>query len=342
MKKIIALLLALIMVFGLVACAAKEAAPAEKEEAPAAAPEKEEAPAEDKEEEAPAEEAAPAEGLKVAISVAEYNDWNKLYEAVIAQKCDEWGWTYEIFDAKQDASTQIDQVNSIIAQGFDAMTIQAVDNAALAPVVGQAADNGVIVVDHYGFADELGISEKIYKVLFGQKEAGILQAEEYIKLGGDTPTVDNGNNGNNGNNGSNVPATDPSFSTTAGTVVKAAKVNLRKEPGTKYEKSGTVSKGDRVVITETAKVGSATWGKTEKGWIHMYYVKLDSKPLPEGATYKIVTVNGLNIRAGAGVNYDKVGTYRKGEVIVVYELTKVGDKDWGRTDKGWISLEYTK
>ena len=189
MKKIIALLLALIMVFGLVACAAKEAAPAEKEEAPAAAPEKEEAPAEDKEEEAPAEEAAPAEGLKVAISAAEYNDWNKLYEAVIAQKCDEWGWTYEIFDAKQDASTQIDQVNSIIAQGFDAMTIQAVDNAALAPVVGQAADNGVIVVDHYGFADELGISDKIYKVLFGQKEAGILQAEEYIKLGGESGKV---------------------------------------------------------------------------------------------------------------------------------------------------------
>ena len=190
MKKIIALLLALIMVFGLVACAAKEeATPAEKEEAPAAAPEKEEAPAEDKEEEAPAEEAAPAEGLKVAISVAEYNDWNKLYEAVIAQKCDEWGWTYEIFDAKQDASTQIDQVNSIIAQGFDAMTIQAVDNAALAPVVGQAADNGVIVVDHYGFADELGISEKIYKVLFGQKESGILQAEEYIKLGGESGKV---------------------------------------------------------------------------------------------------------------------------------------------------------
>ena len=162
---------------------------------------------------------------------------------------------------------------------------------------------------------------------------------DYIKLGGDTPTVDLGNNDNNSNK---VPSTDPNFTTTAGTVIKAAKVNLRKQPGTKYEKSGTVSKGDRVVITETVKVGSATWGKTEKGWIHMYYVKLDTKPLAEGATYKIVTVDGLNIRAGAGVNYDKMGSYRKGEVIVVYELTKVGDKDWGRTDRGWISMEYTK
>ena len=170
MKKLIALLLALVMIVGLVACGAKEEA---------AAPAETKAP----------DAAAPAEGFKVAISLAEYNEWNKLYEAVIAQKCEEWGWTYEIFDAKQDPATQIDQVNSIVAQGFNAMTIQAADNAALAPAVGAAADAGVIVVDHYGFADELGISDKIYKVLFGQKESGILEAEEYIKACGEEGKV---------------------------------------------------------------------------------------------------------------------------------------------------------
>ena len=145
MKKIIALLLAMIMVLALAACAAKtEPAQAETTAETTAAAETTET----------TETAAPADGFKVAISLAEYNEWNKLYEAVIKEKCDEWGWTYEIFDSKQDASTQIDQVNSIIAQGFNAMTIQAVDNAALAPVVGQAADNGIIVVDHYGFADD--------------------------------------------------------------------------------------------------------------------------------------------------------------------------------------------
>ena len=181
MKKLIALLLALVMIVGLVACGAKEeaAAPAETKAPEAAAPAETKAP----------DAAAPAEGFKVAISLAEYNEWNKLYEAVIAQKCEEWGWTYEIFDAKQDAATQIDQVNSIVAQGFDAMTIQAADNAALAPAVGAAADAGVIVVDHYGFADELGISDKIYKVLFGQKESGILEAEEYIKACGEEGKV---------------------------------------------------------------------------------------------------------------------------------------------------------
>ncbi len=59
MKKLLALLLALLMVFSMVACGAKEEAPAPEAEAPAA----EEAPAEEAPaEEAPAEEAAPAEG----------------------------------------------------------------------------------------------------------------------------------------------------------------------------------------------------------------------------------------------------------------------------------------
>ena len=167
MKKLIALLLVLVIGIGLVACGA---APAGNDGTAGT-------------------DGAAAEGKKVAISLAEYNEWNKNYEKVIAEKCEEWGWTYEIFDAKQDANTQIDQVRSIISQGFDAMTIQAADNAALAPVVGEAADAGIIVVDHYGFADELGISDKIYKVLFGQKESGILEAEEYIKLCGEEGKV---------------------------------------------------------------------------------------------------------------------------------------------------------
>ena len=168
MKKLIALLLVLVMAIGMVACGGNADAPAGN---------------------AGGNADAPKEGLKVAISVAEYNEWNKLYEAVIKEKCEAWGWTYEIFDSKQDANTQIDQVRSIIAQGFDAMTIQACDMAALAPVVGEAADAGIIVVDHYGFTNDQVPNDKIYQVLFGQKEAGILQAEEYIKAAGETGKV---------------------------------------------------------------------------------------------------------------------------------------------------------
>ena len=157
MKKIIALLLILAIGVTLIACGPKDEPKDEK--------------------------------FKVAISVAEYNEWNKLYEAVIKEKCEAWGWEYQIFDSKQDANTQIDQVRSIINQGFDAMTIQAADMAALAPVVTEAAEKGIIVVDHYGFTEEQVAADKIYKVLFGQKESGVLEAEEYIKLNGDSGKV---------------------------------------------------------------------------------------------------------------------------------------------------------
>lgn len=155
MKKIVALLLVLALGIGLVACGAK------KDDGK----------------------------FKVAISLSEYNEWNKLYEAVIKEKCEAWGWEYTIFDAKQDANTQIDHVRSIISQGFDAMTIQAADMAALAPVVAEAAEAGIIVVDHYGFTNEQVATEKIYQVLFGQKEAGKLQAEKYVELNGTSGKV---------------------------------------------------------------------------------------------------------------------------------------------------------
>lgn len=127
--------------------------------------------------------------FKVAIVLAEYNEWNKNYEKKVVEKCEAWGWTYQIFDAKQDANTQIDHVRSVINQGFNAMTIQAVDMAALAPVVKEAAEAGVIVVDHYGFTEDQVPGDLIYQNLFDQKGAGKLQAEEYIKANGETGKV---------------------------------------------------------------------------------------------------------------------------------------------------------
>ena len=129
------------------------------------------------------------DGFKVAIVLAEYNEWNKNYEKKVIEKCNAWGWEYQIFDAKQDANTQIDHVRSIINQGFDALTIQAVDMAALAPVVKEAAEAGVIVVDHYGFTEEQVPGNLIYQNLFDQKGAGKLQAEEFIKINGESGKV---------------------------------------------------------------------------------------------------------------------------------------------------------
>jgi len=126
-----------------------------------------------------------------------------------------------------------------------------------------------------------------------------------------------------------------------GSIVKTTELRVRAGAGTNYEKVGTLKKGERVVILETAKVGNATWGRIEKGWIHMYYVQLDGAEVPSGTISRTVTTE-LRIRAGAGTKYDKVGTYQKGEVVLIYETTTVNGFLWGRTDKGWISMEYVK
>lgn len=182
MKKVFVLILCLVMALSSFACTAK--APAATEEVVAA-------PEATAVEEAATEPAAAAESkpLKVGIIVAEYNEWNHLYYAEIENKCKEFGWTSEVFDAGQDVNQQINLVNTCVAQGFNAITIQPADNAALAPAMKKAAEAGLIVVSHYDMDPALGINDLIYQVLFGQKASGVLEAEEYVKAAGDSGKV---------------------------------------------------------------------------------------------------------------------------------------------------------
>lgn len=52
---------------------------------------------------------------------------------------------------------------------------------------------------------------------------------------------------------------------------------------------------------------------------------------------KIIANGGLNIRAGASVNYNRVGGYTKNFIVTILAESN----GWGKTDKGWISLVYT-
>ena len=58
-----------------------------------------------------------------------------------------------------------------------------------------------------------------------------------------------------------------------------------------------------------------------------------------GAT---VTAYRLNIRKEPGKAREKVGSYKRGEVVSVTEQRPVGNAVWGKTKKGWIHLGYTK
>lgn len=135
------------------------------------------------------QKAAGSGQVRVADIVAEYNEWNHLYYDQMKKMADEWGWHTEVFDSAQDVNNQINMVNSAVAQGFDFIVIQPVDNAALGPSLEKAVDAGVTVISHYDYDPNSTTGRKIYQVLFGQKEAGVLQAEEYVKLAGTSGNV---------------------------------------------------------------------------------------------------------------------------------------------------------
>lgn len=131
-------------------------------------------------------------------------------------------------------------------------------------------------------------------------------------------------------------------------------LNIRKEASTTSAKVGAYAKGDVVTILEV-KNG---WGRTNKGWIKMEYVNTtgnatnsntnnntntntgNSNITSNGSTtvqFKgVVKASELNIRSSASTSGTRLGSYSYGDRVVFYE--KSGN--WGRTEKGWISLDY--
>lgn len=98
--------------------------------------------------------------------------------------------------------------------------------------------------------------------------------------------------------------------------------------------------------TEAVKVKRASYGEE-------YYKQFAtgkqsiSTPAPAAGftPYKVrVTASALNVRAGAGVEFNKVGCLGKGEIYTIVEEKMNGSTKWGKlkSGAGWISLAYTK
>ncbi|MCI7638319.1 MAG: SH3 domain-containing protein [Clostridiales bacterium] len=166
-----------------------------------------------------------------------------------------------------------------------------------------------------------------------------------MPTGGDSSTPAGGNT-----------ATEPTAGNTDTMSVKGVvtvnNLNIRSEASQDGKVQGSYNKGDVVTILET-KNG---WGRTNKGWVKMEYVNTSgtttntpsdntsnnntTASTGNGSTTVqfrgIVTAKQLNIRASATKDSDSVGSYSYGARVEILE--KSGD--WGRTSKGWISLNY--
>lgn len=127
-------------------------------------------------------------------------------------------------------------------------------------------------------------------------------------------------------------------------IVNTNTLNIRASASTSAERVGSYTYGDRITILET----SNGWGRTDKGWVSMNYVTLQQNNAGgntgagtgTGTGNATVTGNAVNIRSGAGTNYPTVGSVSKGTSLNILETTTVAGTQWGRTDKGWICMDY--
>lgn len=168
-----------------------------------------------------------------------------------------------------------------------------------------------------------------------------------------TPASSNETNTSGGNTTSNETST----SGVKG-VISGNGVNIRSEGSTSGTIQGSYNKGDVITILEQ-KNG---WGRTDKGWVKMDYVTLNSSTgnnttssgssttgnnnttssgiSGNGSTTVvakgIVKVNELNLRATSSTNGDPLGSLKYGDRVEILEK----DGSWGRTSKGWIHMDY--
>ena len=125
-----------------------------------------------------------------------------------------------------------------------------------------------------------------------------------------------------------------------GTVVNTATQNVRSEPD--GEIVDKLMNGDRVAIFEKKMVNDRLWGKIRQGWVCLRtYIRLDDAgELTTGEDTMKVTASCLNVRAGAGTEYQVVGQLFRGMEVEVIQRVVVNGTAWALTADGWVCMNY--
>lgn len=123
-----------------------------------------------------------------------------------------------------------------------------------------------------------------------------------------------------------------------------AKLNVRKGPGTKYAKMGTLSKGAKVeVITKLPSDWYKIKYKGTYGYVLGKYVKLNIPQQDEKVIATGKTTAQLNVRKGSSTKYAKIGSLSKGaKVEIVSKLSNGWYKIKYNGTYGYVSGAYVK
>ncbi|MEO1780169.1 MAG: D-xylose ABC transporter substrate-binding protein [Pseudomonadota bacterium] len=119
-----------------------------------------------------------AQDITVGVSWSNFQEerW-KTDEAAIKAALDAAGAAYVSADAQSSSAKQLSDIESLIAQGVDALIILAQDASAIGPAVQAAADEEIPVVAY----DRLIEDERAYYLTFDNVEVGRMQARAVLE-----------------------------------------------------------------------------------------------------------------------------------------------------------------
>lgn len=123
--------------------------------------------------------AALAEGKKIGVSWAQFQEerW-KIDEAAMKAAIEAAGNEYVSADAQSSAEKQLSDVDALIAQGVDALIINAWDKDAIGPAIEKAAAEGIPVVGY----DRLIEDDRTFYLTFDNVGVGRIIAQEVFKV----------------------------------------------------------------------------------------------------------------------------------------------------------------
>ena len=146
-------------------------------------------------------------------------------------------------------------------------------------------------------------------------------------------------------------------------------VNIRKGPGTNYGIAKQVRQNDILVVSHVTQLTNMTWGKVQDGWICLDYTNYNqvvggtvqpeedsngtssdvtapendsetTAPAPDAIAGTVRVNDLLRIRSGPGTTYATVGYLTNGTAVEILQQQTNGSMNWGRTTRGWVSMDY--
>ena len=106
-------------------------------------------------------------------------------------------------------------------------------------------------------------------------------------------------------------------------------LNVRSGRGTGYEKLGTLAYGTSVTVSEIQEGWATTSYSGQTAYVYAAYLTANGSGGGGSQSYTVNAQIGLNVRAGRGTGYEKLGTLPYGTAVTASEI-----------QDGWATITY--